>query len=39
MVSRIAGRMVTGPAAFFVAWVIEVGAFALSGFRQRLDRR
>jgi hypothetical protein len=39
MVSRIAGRMLTGPVAFFVAWVIDVGAFALSEFRQRLDRR
>jgi hypothetical protein len=38
MVSRIAGRMLTGPAAFFVAWVIDVGAFALSSFRQRLHR-
>jgi hypothetical protein len=39
MVSRIAGRWLTGPAAFFVAWVIDVGAFALSGLRRRLHRR
>jgi hypothetical protein len=38
MVSRIAGRIVTGPAAFFVAWVIDISAFALSVFRRRLHR-
>jgi hypothetical protein len=38
MASRIAGRIVTGPAAFFVAWVIDISAFALSAFRRRLRR-
>jgi hypothetical protein len=38
MASRIAGRIVTGPAAFFVAWVIDISAFALSAFRRRLHR-
>jgi hypothetical protein len=36
MVSRIAGAMLTGPAGFFVAWTIDVGAFAMSGLRRRL---
>jgi hypothetical protein len=43
MVIRIAGRIVTGPAAFFLAWVIDVSAFAAGAARhtarQRLRRR
>jgi hypothetical protein len=38
MVSRIAGLIVTGPAAFFVAWMIDIGVYATSGIRRRLRR-
>jgi hypothetical protein len=39
MVSRIVGRIVTGPAAFFVAWVLDISAYAAHSFRRRLQRR
>jgi sorbitol-specific phosphotransferase system component IIBC len=29
VVARISGRLLTGPAAFFVAWVIDVIAYAV----------
>jgi hypothetical protein len=38
MVSRVAGRIVTGPAAFFAAWAIDISVFAVSGIQRRLRR-
>jgi hypothetical protein len=38
MPSRIAGLIVTGPAAFFVAWMIDISAYAASDIRRRLRR-
>jgi hypothetical protein len=38
MVSRIAGRIVTGPAAFFVAWMLDISAYAVHSFQQRSPR-
>jgi len=35
MVRRFAARAVTGPAAFFLAAVIDIGALALSSWRRR----
>jgi len=37
--SRIAARIVTGPAAFLVAAVIDVLAFAVAFLRARARRR
>jgi hypothetical protein len=33
----LAGRVVTGPVAFFVAGVIDIGAFAILSIRRRLS--
>jgi hypothetical protein len=38
VLSRISARIVTGPAAFFVAWLIDVTAFAAAVARRRLRR-
>jgi hypothetical protein len=38
MVSWIAGRIVTGPAAFFVAWALDIAAYARHSFERRLHR-
>jgi len=38
MVSRIAGRIVTGPAAFFLAWALDVAAYAGHSIERRLHR-
>jgi hypothetical protein len=35
---RIAGRIVTGPLAFFVAALIDLGVFALAALREKLRR-
>jgi hypothetical protein len=37
--SRIAGRVVTGPAAFFVAGMLDLGQFALLSLWGRARRR
>jgi hypothetical protein len=33
---RVAGRLITGPLAFFVAGVIDIGAFTLVTLREKL---
>jgi hypothetical protein len=38
MVSRVAERIVTGPAAFFVAWALDISAYAVHSFQQRSHR-
>ena len=35
MVSRMAGRVVTGPVAFLLAWVVDVIALAIELRRRR----
>ncbi|MGB0092022.1 MAG: hypothetical protein WBP81_05755 [Solirubrobacteraceae bacterium] len=39
MLSRIAGRIITGPLAFFLAGMIDVGAFALAALRKAMRDR
>jgi hypothetical protein len=39
MLSRIAGRLLTGPVAFFAAGVLDLMLFALGSLRQRYARR
>jgi hypothetical protein len=39
MLSRIAGRLITGPLAFFVAGAIDVGAMLLLYARWRAAQR
>jgi hypothetical protein len=36
---RVAGRLVTGPVAFFVAGAIDIGAFALQVLGARVRKR
>jgi hypothetical protein len=36
---RLAGRVVTSPAAFFVAGVVDVGGFAFAALRAALLKR
>jgi hypothetical protein len=36
---RLAARAVTGPVAFFVAGVIDIGAFAAAALRESIRRR
>jgi hypothetical protein len=38
VLSRVLGRIVTGPAAFFLAWCIDIAAFAAAAVRQRRRR-
>jgi len=38
MVSLIAGRLITGPLAFLLAGVLDVGAFLAAVGRERLRR-
>jgi hypothetical protein len=33
---RPAARLITGPIAFFIAWLIDVAAFAFAALRRRL---
>jgi len=35
---RPAGRLLTGPIAFFLAGVIDIGAFALAALRQSVSK-
>ncbi|MBV8217124.1 MAG: hypothetical protein JO325_01560 [Solirubrobacterales bacterium] len=39
MLSRVAGRLVTGPGAFFVAGVIDVGLLLVAYLRWRVGVR
>jgi hypothetical protein len=39
MLSRVAGRLVTGPGAFFVAGVIDVGLLIAAYLRRRAMTR
>ncbi|HEX3830523.1 MAG TPA: hypothetical protein VHW04_01060 [Solirubrobacteraceae bacterium] len=39
MVSRLGARLLTGPAAFLIGGLLEVGALALVTWRDRLRRR
>jgi hypothetical protein len=39
VVSRVAGRLVTGPGAFFVAGVIDVGVLLFTYLRWRAGAR
>jgi type IV secretory pathway VirB2 component (pilin) len=36
---RPAARLITGPIAFFVAWLIDVAAFGVAVMRARWTRR
>jgi hypothetical protein len=36
---RLAGRLLTGPIAFFLAGVIDVGAFASGALRESVRKR
>jgi hypothetical protein len=36
MLSRLAARLLTGPAAFLVAGALDLGTFALIALRQKL---
>jgi hypothetical protein len=38
MLSRLAGRLVTGPLAFFLATVVDVLVFAIASLLQRLAK-
>jgi hypothetical protein len=37
--SRVAGRLLTGPLAFFVAGVVDVLAYAAGSLRRRMRSR
>jgi len=39
MLSRVAGRVLTSPLAFFLAGVVDIAAYALGSARQRYARR
>jgi hypothetical protein len=39
VLSRIAGRIITGPLAFFLAGMIDVGTFALTALRKAIRDR
>jgi hypothetical protein len=39
VLQRLAGRLVTGPIAFFVAGVLDIGTFVLLSLRERTRRR
>jgi hypothetical protein len=39
MLWRLAARILTGPLAFFAAWLIDLFAYALSARRERRRRR
>jgi hypothetical protein len=36
---RLAARLITGPAAFFVAGVVDIGAFGVGALRASIRRR
>jgi hypothetical protein len=36
---RLAGRLLTGPIAFFLAGAIDIGMFALTALRQSVSKR
>jgi sorbitol-specific phosphotransferase system component IIBC len=36
---RLVARLITGPLAFFVAWLIDVAAFGAGALRAALRRR
>jgi hypothetical protein len=37
MISRLGGRLVTSPAAFLIAWFVDIAAFAIALLGQRLS--
>jgi hypothetical protein len=39
VLSRLAARVITGPVAFFVAGMIDIGAFAVAALRSSIGRR
>jgi hypothetical protein len=39
VLERLAGRLLTGPGAFFLAGLIDLGAFALVALRASARRR
>jgi hypothetical protein len=36
---RLAARLITGPIAFFLAGVIDIGAFAFAALREAIRKR
>jgi hypothetical protein len=36
VISRISGRVVTGPAAFLLAWIADLSAYGIAVARRRL---
>ncbi|MGI8427746.1 MAG: hypothetical protein ACR2OB_00200 [Solirubrobacteraceae bacterium] len=39
MLGRLAERLVTGPGAFFLAGMFDLGAFTVGALRRKLRRR